>query len=156
MTNQLRAFVAPVTTLNFAGYLEGWKAFGIVTNSNDINDRIMKLTRSESINIKNGKYKEFNKHAVLIAEGFYLNNVKHGEWKEYYDHSGSLMIEEQYLNGLNHGRFASYHPNGKMLSEGNYAYGVREGYFQIFDEHGKKIRTMLFINNHLIEDIDLT
>lgn len=113
----------------------------------------MNVSGAKSVHIRNGKYKEFNKHAVLIAEGFYLNNVKHGEWREYYDYSGSTMIVEHYQNGVNHGRFASYHPNGQLMSEGNYSHGKREGYFRVFDETGQKARTLLFINNNLIEDI---
>lgn len=104
-------------------------------------------------NFQNGKWKEFNKHAVLVAEGNYLNNMKQGLWREYYD-SGELMFEEYYNNGIQHGRFASYHLNGQLFSEGRYHNGLREGYFKIYNENGNNIRTLLFINNHQIEDID--
>ena len=43
--------------------------------------------------IKNGTWKEFNKRGVLIAEGNFVNDKKHGLWREYYDHTGSVMIE---------------------------------------------------------------
>jgi antitoxin component YwqK of YwqJK toxin-antitoxin module len=102
---------------------------------------------------RNGKWKEFNKHAVLIAEGSYVNNRKHGLWREYYDHTGSLMIEENYEDGIQHGRFASFHPTGQIWSEGNFNRGMREGYFKVHDESGKIIRQLLFINDNQIEDI---
>lgn len=102
--------------------------------------------------IKNGKWKEFNRHAVLIAEGNYIDNTKHGLWREYYDHTGTIMIEEHYNHGIMHGRFTSYYPNGKKFSEGEFFNGSREGYFKIYDEHGKNIRNLLFIDNIQIAD----
>ena len=104
--------------------------------------------------VKNGKWKEFNKHAVLIAEGCYVNNRKHGLWKEYYDHTGTIMIEESYVNGVQHGRFASFHPNGQLFSEGQFNNGKREGYFRVYDENGRNVRNLLFIDNNQIEDIE--
>jgi hypothetical protein len=117
--------------------------------------------------VRNGKWKEFNKRAVLIAEGHYVNNRKHGVWREYYDSNGSLMIEEVYNHGIQHGRFASYHPNGQLLSEGTsyhpngqllsegkFHNGMREGYFKVYDEEGNNIRNILFINNNEIEDVE--
>jgi antitoxin component YwqK of YwqJK toxin-antitoxin module len=104
--------------------------------------------------VRNGKWKEFNKHAVLVSEGVYVNNKKHGLWREYYDHTGALMIEEMYHHGIQHGRFASFHPNGQVWSEGNFHFGLREGYFRVYDEHGKNVKNLLFINNHQIEDLE--
>ena len=113
----------------------------------------MKSTNPRANLIKNGKWKEFNKRAVLIAEGVYINNLKHGVWREYYDHTGTIMIEENYKNGIQHGRYASYHPNGQIWSEGNFHNGLREGYFRVYDEHGNNTRNLLFINNSQIEDV---
>src|SRR5688572_22347061 len=112
---------------------------------------MMKLSKLDEL--KNGKWKEFNKHAILIAEGCYINNKKHGLWREYYDHTGSIMIEENYQHGIQNGRFASYHPNGSLFSEGQFANGLREGYFKIYDENGNNVRNLWFVNNNLIEDI---
>jgi antitoxin component YwqK of YwqJK toxin-antitoxin module len=105
-------------------------------------------------NVKNGKWKEFNKHAVLVAEGTYLNYQKHGVWREYYD-TGEIMILEHYHHGVAHGPFTSYRPGEKVFSQGNYHNGSREGYFTLYDEAGNMSRKLLFINNHQIEDIEL-
>lgn len=109
------------------------------------------LETAEKKRFKDGKWKEFNKHAVLIAEGHYVNNRKHGLWREYYD-TGELMIEESYIHGVQHGRYAAYHPNGEVFSEGQYLHGRREGYFRVFSEDGKNVRNLLFINNEEIEE----
>jgi antitoxin component YwqK of YwqJK toxin-antitoxin module len=106
--------------------------------------------------IKNGKWKEFNKHAVLIAEGHYINNAKHGLWREYYDHTGTIMIEEHHNHGVMHGRFTSYYPGGQKFSEGEFFNGSREGYFKVYDERGQNIRNLLFVNNIQVADISQT
>lgn len=105
--------------------------------------------------LKEGRWKEFNKHAVLISAGHYMHGNKHGQWVEYYD-SGELMLEESYENGILCGRFATYHPNGNLMSEGAYVLGCREGYFKIYNEVGEHIKSLLFIDNNLMEEIDAT
>jgi antitoxin component YwqK of YwqJK toxin-antitoxin module len=114
-----------------------------------------KIMNNSLTRIRNGRYKEFNKHAVLIAEGSYVNNVKHGLWREYYDHTGSIMIEEMYHYGVQHGRFASFHPNGQLFSEGEFRHGQREGCFRVYDEHGNITRRLWFKNNIAIENPDV-
>ncbi len=105
--------------------------------------------------IKDGKWKEFNRHAVLIAEGFYVNGVKHGMWREYYDETGTVSIEENYRHGIPHGPFRSFYPSGLLFSKGQFVDGLREGYFNIYDEQGKNIKNIYFINNiDLGEQID--
>lgn len=104
---------------------------------------------------RNGKWKAFNKQAILISEGHYHRDRKHGPWKEFYE-TGELLIEETYDDGMLHGRFVSYHMNGKRMSEGQYQRGRREGYFQVYDEHGKHLKRMLFVNNVMVEEVDST
>jgi antitoxin component YwqK of YwqJK toxin-antitoxin module len=114
-----------------------------------------KLLNKRNINNpKNGKWKEFNKQAVLVAEGNYKGDLKDGLWKQYYE-SGELLIEEIYEDGILHGRYASYHLNGRLLSEGDYINGHREGYFYVYDESGKHVKSLLFIHNDLVEEVDL-
>ena len=102
--------------------------------------------------LKDGRWKEFNKHAVLIAEGVYLNGMKHGTWREYYDDTGAILIEENYWFGIQHGLYKSFHPNGQIFSEGEFVNGLREGYFRVYDEDGNNVRNLHFVNNIKIED----
>ena len=103
---------------------------------------------------RNGKWKEFNKQAVLVSEGYYQHDLKHGKWTQYYE-TGELLIEETYDQGILHGRYASYHMNGQLLSEGEYQHGKREGIFNVFDENGRQTKRLLFVNNVLLEETDL-
>lgn len=101
---------------------------------------------------KNGKWKEFNKHAILVNEGFYKDNLKHGPWKHYYE-TGELVIEESYQNGELHGQYVAYYINGERMSQGYYAHGMRQGYFHIYSEQGKLTRVILFVDDVSIEDV---
>jgi antitoxin component YwqK of YwqJK toxin-antitoxin module len=105
--------------------------------------------------LKEGRWKEFNKHAVLISVGHYQEGHKHGHWLEYYD-TGELMLEENYDQGVLHGRFATYHLNGNLLSEGTYIRGSREGLFKVYNETGLHIKSLLFVGNDLMKEIDAT
>ena len=113
------------------------------------------LNRKNIKSPRNGKWKEFNKQAVLVAEGSYQHDLKHGLWKQYYE-TGELLIEETYDNGMLHGRYASYHLTGGLLSHGIYSHGKREGFFYVYDESGKQVKSLLFVNNELVEEIDNT
>ena len=106
------------------------------------------------VKVKNGKWKEFNKHAILIAEGHYVNNAKHGLWREYYD-SGELATEQNYIHGVLHGPYASYHTNGQLWSEGVHVNDQCEGTFKVYNEHGLLIKLLIFENGRLVEERDM-
>jgi antitoxin component YwqK of YwqJK toxin-antitoxin module len=124
---------------------------GIVVDLNKIKILVVTMRKKAKI-IRNGNWKEFNKHAVLIAEGFYLNSKKHGTWREYYDANGSIMIEENYQHGIQHGSYTSFYPNCQVCSKGQFSNGLREGFFKIYDEQGNTINNLLFVNNVEIEN----
>lgn len=105
--------------------------------------------------MKYGKWKEFNKHAVLIAEGHYVGDKKHGLWREYFD-SGELMIEESFIEGVPNGLYVTFHRNGIVLSEGRFLLGRREGEFKIFDEDGNHIKSLWFKADNLINELEIT
>lgn len=101
--------------------------------------------------LKNGTWREYNKHAVIITEGTFVNDLKHGVWRYYYD-TGGLAIEEHYANDALHGRYKSFFPDGMVMSEGCYEQGSREGYFQVYDEQGQLTRVILYAHNVLVSD----
>ena len=113
---------------------------------------MIQYSNNEVHPLKNGKWKEFNKRAVLIAEGLYVQGQKHGTWKEYYDHTGTIMIEEDYQFGVPHGRYISYHPNGQVFSRGEFRHGLREGAFMIYDEQGVLARKLAFDHDIQLDD----
>lgn len=104
---------------------------------------------------KDGHWKEFNKQGILISEGAYAGGLRNGLWKLYYE-TGELVIEETYINGKMHGAFKSYYKNGSLISEGQYLNNMREGKFLIFNQDGSPTKTMLFRQDVLVEENELT
>jgi len=116
-------------------------------------DFVFTLLGKERPTLKDGRWKEFNKRGELISVGTYIHGQKHGHWKEYYD-TGELMLEETYQHGVAHGSYTTYHPNGLLMSEGNYVNGSREGYFKVYTEEGIHYKSLFFINDVLMEEVD--
>lgn len=106
---------------------------------------------SKKKKLKNGTWREYNKHAVIITEGTFMNDLKHGAWRYYYD-TGGHAIEEYYENNKLHGTYKSYFPDGTLMSEGRYEHDSREGYFQVYNEQGKLVRLMLYARNVLVTE----
>ena len=102
----------------------------------------------------NGKWKEFNKHGLLVAEGHYLNGQQHGRWHEYYN-TGELAIIQHYDNGEPHGSYTSFHANGQVWSQGNHVNGRCEGVFHVYNEEGDVVRLLFFNDGILVEDREL-
>lgn len=126
--------------------------FGIVRSTHNLNlFRMEMIVNAHGKEKRNGKWKEFNKHGMLVAEGTFCNDLKQGTWKYYYN-TGELAIQENYLNGKMHGNYTSYHLNGRVMSEGRYENDSREGDFNIYNENGDLIKVMLFANNTLMSE----
>ena len=76
----------------------------------------------------------FLKQAQL-KRGIYSNNIKSGNWFEYYD-DGSIFSEIFYDNGS--GLFKSYYPSKKLLLKGKYKNNERDGKWTKYFENGNK------------------
>ena len=81
-----------------------------------------------------GKVKEYL-FENLKFEGEYLNGLRHGKGKEYYD-KDSLIFEGEYLNGKRKGKGKGkeYNGEGKLLFEGEYLNGKKNGYGREYSE----------------------
>jgi antitoxin component YwqK of YwqJK toxin-antitoxin module len=100
---------------------------------------------------RNGKYKEHNRHGILIREGNYKNGLRSGTWKIYNELTGQLVIEEDYNNGVLDGTYRSFYEDGSVFSVGQYLKNKRDGEFKVFDRNGKHIMTMRFQEDTLLE-----
>ncbi len=58
------------------------------------------------------------------SEGCCQNNERYGVWKSFYD-DGSLMLKEEWQEGLEHGEWIEYSPSGEIIAFGNYQKGVK-------------------------------
>ncbi|MFZ1806426.1 MAG: hypothetical protein WAU36_04355 [Cyclobacteriaceae bacterium] len=110
-------------------------------------------TKTEPIEPKNGTWKEFNKHAILISEGYYVDGIRDGLWKFYYD-SGELLIEEEYDHGKKNGKYSSFFRNGKLMSNGKFSNDLRQGEFKVYNDQGRLTKVLTFKNDTLIEELN--
>jgi hypothetical protein len=58
--------------------------------------------------------------------------------------SGKLMLKQFYLDGLDHGPYVTYYPDGTKRSEGEYFRGERAGTWTEFDEDGNVVSTQQY------------
>ena len=100
---------------------------------------------------RDGHWKEFSKHGILIKEGDYRDGHKTGKWKLYYE-TGRIAIEETYSEGKKEGPFQSFYETGQPISEGQYRDGKREGRFNVFDISGKLVKTMVLKDDVLVDE----
>ena len=71
-----------------------------------------------------GNIKEYADDGDLEFEGEYLNGLKNGKGKEYYN--GNLEFEGEYLNGLKNGKGKEYADfTRNLIFEGEYLNGNR-------------------------------
>lgn len=113
--------------------------------------KLIKKNKTEPAKPKNGKWKEFNRHAILISEGQYVDGDRDGLWRFYYD-SGELLIEEEYNCGKKNGKYCSFFRNGKPMSHGKFSNDLRHGEFRVYTEQGRLTKVLVFNNDELIEE----
>ena len=70
-----------------------------------------------------GKYKEWDEEGDWL-EGKYRFGQKEGVFNHYYKETGAKKRVENYKNGVLHGAFTEWYPNGQKKSEGCYAFKV--------------------------------
>ncbi len=73
----------------------------------------------------------------IKAEGMFLNKKKHGLWSYYHQRSGQKRAEESYKEGVNHGIWRVYFPDGKLSSEMNWKEGKRHGFYREYYNNGE-------------------
>ena len=77
----------------------------------------------------NGEGVEYDENSKLIFAGEYLNGKRwNGQFKEYDDITGKLILECEYLNGIIEGKAKEYDKyNGELIYDGHYLNGKRNG-----------------------------
>ena len=98
---------------------------------------------------KNGKDKEYNVKGKLIFEGEFLNDIRHGHGKEYYNEK--LKFEGEYL--YDYKTKGKFYINEKLRYEGEYLFD--KFYNGIgYDEKGNIIFELKNGNGKVIEYYD--
>ena len=114
---------------------------------------------SEATHIENGR-KAFTKlyrpNGSLQAEGMYMTGrqlnelgeptrLKQGDWI-YYDSKGQTRMKESYNMDILHGPTVTFSENGKVIEQGTYANGERDGLWKTWDELGTVLSEINYSN----------
>lgn len=101
----------------------------------------------------NYKKDELHGHYIKYKEGkvskdiWYSNGKIDGKYKSYWDNGnpyveieyedGKIKAEENYIKGVQEGRYRIWYENGQLESEGNYIKNYLEGEFITYYKNGK-------------------
>jgi antitoxin component YwqK of YwqJK toxin-antitoxin module len=77
------------------------------------------------------------KTRFISQQGNFVNGVEHGRWLLFFP-DGNVFNRQDYVNGKLHGEFVTYDKLGNVDIQGNYVDGEREGEW-IIDEGERKV-----------------
>ena len=126
---------------------------GILTKRENVN-------RTDKFGYKQGKWKFFWPNGNLQQEGEYVNDKRHGYFKDY-DEDGNFLQVQKYENDYlvadapetkQIDRKVSYHPNGQPAIIASYYNGKAEGVRREFDQDGNVIKGYVFANGILLSE----
>jgi antitoxin component YwqK of YwqJK toxin-antitoxin module len=118
------------------------------------------INRKDKEGRKQGNWKFFRENGMLVQEGTYKNDLKHGYFKDY-GPDGKLVQIRKYEDDvlienaeevIKLETLADYHPNGKVKISATYRSGVPEGIRREYDETGKVIKGAVFRKGIKIAD----
>ena len=92
----------------------------------------------------------YYKNGNIWLEGPMYDTLRHGKWKGYNDH-GSLIAQGTYRVGQASGIYTVWYDNGVKFYEGDMLKGKRIGEWSFFDKAGKLIKTIDYSKENTIE-----
>ncbi|MDA3944767.1 MAG: toxin-antitoxin system YwqK family antitoxin [Bacteroidetes bacterium] len=79
--------------------------------------------------VRSGEWEFFHTNGVLEQRGSYNENGQPiGLWKWFYN-DGKLLRDENYRDGLLDGILTEYGPQGRIITQGDYIDGLKEGFW---------------------------
>ena len=97
----------------------------------------------------NGLIKSYDKSNRLISEGYYLNGIKDGEYKQFYE-NGALNYNLFYKDGKENGIAEAFNEKGDTLSRDFYYYGLRSGNAEKYEKNKLKTYSFLSLENQVL------
>jgi len=88
-----------------------------------------------SANRRNGLSLKFFTDSTLAESVMYKNDLKQGEWIQYYP-SGKVCMKSGFLNDKVSGKYQVWYENGKPEITGQYKDDVRDGIWMIYNNAG--------------------
>lgn len=105
------------------------------TYTNKISELITYTFDNPESLIKNGNYTSYDINDNILIDGYYKNDEKTGEWKEYYQYPEIKSIKN-YKHNLLNGFFEEYFNNGQVKATGEYKDDIRQGVWAEYYKNG--------------------
>lgn len=86
---------------------------------------------------------QFYSDGTLRSKGQYRNGLRHGHWA-FYHPNGFVQTEADFIDGKENGTYCVYHENGIPYYRGLYSNGQRTGVWEFYDADGKLISSKQF------------
>ena len=96
--------------------------------------------------------KEYYDNGVLKYKTQKLNNKIDG-YSKFWDINGNLINEVNYSNGLLHGKWTEYYPNGEVKYLSTYQYGLKNGPEIWYYDNGIKKSEIIYKEDKIDVDI---
>lgn len=100
--------------------------------------------------MREGEYKEYALNGNLIEEGQYFNSEMTGTWKYYSKATGKMTRTVEMKNDLRNGKYTIYYSSGAVSEERNYVNGLRDGDFKMYAPDGSLIIEMHYVYGVLV------
>ena len=99
---------------------------------------------------RHGIEQKFYPNGTSIAEEInWVNDVKEGEWKQFYNR-GTPKLLATYKNNVLTGEFKTWQPNANMELEGLYVDGLQHGDWISYDENGEYAFTIKYEKGEIL------
>ncbi|MFT4787052.1 MAG: antitoxin component YwqK of YwqJK toxin-antitoxin module, partial [Cyclobacteriaceae bacterium] len=90
-----------------------------------------------------GPYIMRDRNGSIAIEGFYVENMRHGLFTNYYA-DGTTQRETTYENGLRQGATRVYDKDGSVLQEAFFENDTLSGAISLFDQEGQLVSETAF------------
>jgi antitoxin component YwqK of YwqJK toxin-antitoxin module len=89
----------------------------------------------DSKTMEDGKFESFYPDKTLKAEGLVTNGKREGVWTSYHP-NGNKQSENEYVNGVLHGKTFTTFPSGQIMYIGYYNDGKYDGQWVYYNSDG--------------------
>ena len=76
--------------------------------------------------------KTYDTNGTMVATGYYLNQKKDGEWRYFSKENGKMILVEDNKDGKVNGRSLVYYETGTLMMERQFVDGLQEGHTKIY------------------------
>lgn len=107
------------------------------------------VTKEFSKNDNSALITFYNIKGKVVSKGKMDGKKRVGEWITYHKNSEVVMMRENYLNDVLHGKKTTYFPNKQITEEITYNNGVKNGENLVYSEEGILLKRLNYIEGKL-------